>query len=74
MPAKSKKQRMAMAIAEHQPEKLHAKNKGMLKMSKSQLDDFAKTKEKGLPIKKHHRGESMKEYAHKRLKQINWRS
>lgn len=44
MPAVSAKQRMAMAIAEHHPSKLYAKNRGMLKMSKSQLHDFAATK------------------------------
>lgn len=51
MPAVSKKQREAMAIAEHHPEKLNAKNKGLLKMSKGQLHDFASTSEKGLPNK-----------------------
>ncbi len=51
MPAKSKKQRKAMAIAEHNPEKLYARNKDMATMSKSQLHDYAKTKEKGLPTK-----------------------
>lgn len=49
MPAVSKNQRVAMAIAEHHPEKLSGKNKGLLKMSKGQLHDFASTKEKGLP-------------------------
>jgi hypothetical protein len=49
MPAVSKSQREAMAIAEHHPEKLSGKNKGLLKMSKGQLHDFASTKEKGLP-------------------------
>lgn len=49
MPAKSKKQQIAMAIAEHHPEKLSAKNKGLLKMSKSQLHEFASTPRKGLP-------------------------
>lgn len=49
MPAKSEAQRRAMAIAEHHPSKLYGKNKGLLKMSKSQLHDFAATKEKGLP-------------------------
>jgi hypothetical protein len=44
MPAKSEKQREAMAIAEHQPGKLYSKNKGLLKMSKGQLSDFASTK------------------------------
>jgi hypothetical protein len=56
MPAVSKKQRKAMAIAENAPEKLYAKNKGLLKMSKKQLHDYASTKEKGLPnkVKKKH--------------------
>lgn len=49
MPAVSKKQQEAMAIAEHEPEKLNPANKGMLKMSHSQLHDFAATKRKGLP-------------------------
>jgi hypothetical protein len=49
MPAVSKNQREAMAIAEHHPDKLSSKNKGLLKMSKGQLHDFASTKEKGLP-------------------------
>jgi len=49
MPAVSQAQQRAMAIAEHDPSKLHAKNKGLLKMSHSQLHDFAATKRKGLP-------------------------
>ncbi len=49
MPAVSKAQRTAMAIAEHHPEELYERNKEMLSMSKSQLHDFAATKEKGLP-------------------------
>ena len=52
MPAVSKKQRRAMAIAEHHPEMLYKKNKGLLKMSKEQLSDYASTKEKRLPAKK----------------------
>jgi len=44
MPAVSKAQRTAMAIAEHAPGKLYGRNKGLLKMSKSQLHDFASTK------------------------------
>jgi len=51
MPAKSKKQRKLMAIAEHNPSALSKKNKGVADMSKSKLHDFAKTKEKGLPMK-----------------------
>jgi hypothetical protein len=49
MPAVSKAQRIAMAIAEHHPDKLYGKNKGLLKMSHQQLHDFAHTSEKGLP-------------------------
>ena len=49
MPAKSVAQRKAMAIAEHHPSQLYAKNKGMAKMSHQQLHDFASTKEKNLP-------------------------
>jgi len=57
MPAKSKKQRQMMAIAEHHPEKLYARNRDVLEMSKEQLSDFATTKEKGLPKKKHRSAE-----------------
>jgi|GEM_PF-1821280 len=42
MPSVSEKQREAMAIAEHDPSKLHAANKGMLNMTHEQLHDFAK--------------------------------
>ena len=52
MPAVSKAQQIAMAIAEHEPSKLYARNKGMLKMSHSQLHDFAATKRKKLPMRK----------------------
>ncbi len=48
-PAISKKQRRAMAIAEHAPGKLYKRNKGLKKMSQSDIHDFASTKEKGLP-------------------------
>jgi hypothetical protein len=51
MPAKSKKQQKAMAIAEHHPEKLYKRNKGLKKMSKKQLHDYATTKTKDLPTK-----------------------
>ena len=44
MPAVSDKQRKLMAIAEHAPEKVKPKNRGVLKMSKGQLHDFASTK------------------------------
>lgn len=52
MPAVSKNQRKAMAIAEHSPGKLNADNAGMKNMSIGQLHDFASTPEKGLPAKK----------------------
>lgn len=41
MPAKSGKQRVMMAIAEHAPGKLFARNRGALSMSQAQLSDFA---------------------------------
>jgi len=52
MPAKSKAQRRAMAIAEHAPSKLYKRNKGLKKMSKKDLSDFASTKESRLPKRK----------------------
>jgi len=51
MPAKSKAQRKAMAIAKHHPEKLYKRNRGLKKMFKKELHDYASTKEKGLPKK-----------------------
>jgi len=50
MPATSDKQRIAAAIAEHEPEKLYKRNKGMAKMTHQQLHDYAATK--GLKKKK----------------------
>lgn len=41
-----------MAIAAHRPEKLQAKNRAMLSMSKKQLHEFAETKETDLPKRK----------------------
>ena len=52
MPAKSKAQRQAMAIAEHHPEKLYKRNKGMAEMSKTQLHHYATTPDKNLPERK----------------------
>lgn len=51
MPAKSVAQRRAIAIAEHHPGKLYARNRGLLKMSKEELHKMASTPEKGLPKK-----------------------
>jgi len=52
MPALSQNQEIATAIAEHEPDKLYARNKGLLKMSHEQLHDFAATPRTGLPKKK----------------------
>jgi hypothetical protein len=52
MPAVSKAQRQAIAIAEHHPDELYARNRGLLGMSHQQLHDFAATPEKGLPQRK----------------------
>jgi hypothetical protein len=38
-----------MGLAEHHPEQVSAKNRGVLQMTHQQLHDFASTKEKGLP-------------------------
>lgn len=55
MPAKSKAQRQAMAIAKHHPEQLYDRNKGLRKMSAAQLHDFASTEETKLPAHVPHR-------------------
>jgi hypothetical protein len=52
MPATSKAQRRLMAIGEHDPSAVYARNKGVLSMTGQQLHDFAATKEKKLPAKK----------------------
>lgn len=44
MPATSPVQREVTAIAEHHPNKLYKRNRGLLKMSHEQLHDFASTK------------------------------
>lgn len=49
MPSVSKAQQKAMAIAEHNPDELYARNKGLANMTHSQLHDFAATKTKKLP-------------------------
>jgi hypothetical protein len=51
MPAVSRNQRIATAIAEKDPSKLYKRNQSLLSMSKSQLHDYASTSEKGLPKK-----------------------
>lgn len=52
MPAVSQAQQRLFAIAEHHPEQLHAKHRGMLHMSQSQLHDFAATPRTSLPAHK----------------------
>lgn len=49
MPAVSRAQQIAMAIAEHNPSKLSPRNAGLKSMSLKQLHDFASTPRKGLP-------------------------
>lgn len=49
MPSVSKAQQEVMAIAEHDPDKLKKRNRGLLKMTHQQLHDFASTPRKGLP-------------------------
>ena len=49
MPAKSRAQAVAARIAEHAPEKLYARNKGLAQMPAESLHHFAATKSKGLP-------------------------
>ena len=49
MPSLSIAQRKLMAIAEHHPSEVSAKNKGVLSMDHQQLHDFASTKQTGLP-------------------------
>ena len=56
MPAESKNQATAARIALHAPEKLYARNRGMLSMKAGDLHEFARTKSKGLPKKKPLRG------------------
>ena len=48
MPATSKAQRRAVAIAKHSPGKLYKRNRTLLGMSKVEMRKYASTKEKGL--------------------------
>lgn len=56
MPAESTAQRRAIAIAKHHPRKLFKRNKGLLRMKKSDMHDFASTREQGLPHYKGRKG------------------
>lgn len=51
MPATTKAQQIASAIAKHEPGKLYARNRGLLKMDRDDLDEFASTPRKGLPMR-----------------------
>jgi len=52
MPAKSEKQRVAAAIALHNPSKLYKRNRSLLEMTTRQLGDYA---EKPKKKRKHRR-------------------
>lgn len=52
MPAVSKSQQRAMAIAKHSPKKLYKRNRSLLKMTGAELREYAETRRKGLPEKK----------------------
>ena len=52
MPAASKAMRRAVAIAEHDPGRLYARNKSLLHMTRRQMHKFASTPEQGLPKRK----------------------
>jgi len=49
MPSVSKAQRRAIGIAEHEPGKLYARNRGLLGMSLEDMKEYASTPEAGLP-------------------------
>ena len=59
MPALSRRQQIAMAIALHNPSKLHKANRGMAQMSDTQLQEFASTPRKGLPETAHPKAQAM---------------
>jgi hypothetical protein len=49
MPAVSRAEQIADAIAEHHPSKLYKRNRGLLKMTHQQLHEFASTPRSNLP-------------------------
>lgn len=61
MPATSKAQQALFAIAEHHPEKLNPENKGLVKLGKKKLHEFAATPTKRLPKHKGYGGKLFKE-------------
>jgi hypothetical protein len=60
MPSVSKAQRRLFAIAEHHPEALYDRNKGVANMSKADLHDYATTSEGGLPYRQHKKSKPKK--------------
>jgi len=52
MPAESKAMQMATAIALHSPSKLYKRNRGLKRMKRSDLRDFARTKLANKPYRK----------------------
>jgi hypothetical protein len=54
MPSTSQAQQRLMAMAEHNPGAVSAKNRGVLKMSHQQLHDFASTSRSGLPARRNY--------------------
>lgn len=52
MPAKSKNQQKLMGMALHHPEMVSKKNRGVMKMERSEMRKMAATKHKGLPMRK----------------------
>ena len=63
MPAKSKAQQQAAAIAKHEPSKLYKRNRGLRKMKKKALHKYAATKHHGLPKRKN-KSRNMKYHGH----------
>lgn len=49
MPSQTEKQRRMMAIAEHEPQKLYKRNRGVLSMTKKQLHEFASSTKSSPP-------------------------
>lgn len=49
MPATSQSQQRLFAMAEHNPSALYKRNKGLAKLPKSTLHEFAATPRTGLP-------------------------
>lgn len=54
MPATSQAQQRLFALAEHNPGKLHEKNKGLANLPQKTLHDFAATPRTGLPSRKYY--------------------